>query len=117
MIKDHRDTLSHFQVLIENERETVSLERAAEVKKHEALIDSITSELSEKLAAAESRSQELADIHKESLDTLAAEKDALLLAADGAKKAREDELQLEINAIKDTLVNTQTKMIVTHSKI
>jgi hypothetical protein len=112
LIKDHSETLTHFQELLEQEREEVSSKHGVEINEYKTQIELIKTELSEKLDAAEVSRLELIGNHETHIETLTTEKDGLISAAETSKAETEKRLGEEIAALTDAMAKATAKIMV-----
>lgn len=112
LIKDHQDSLSHFQDLLEKERLEVSTKHQTEVDEYKSQVESITTDLTDKITVAEATIKELIAKHQATIETLTTEKDALIAAAETRQADREKELQEEIQRLTNAVNEQGIKIMV-----
>lgn len=101
LIEDHQASLEHFRIMNEKERQEINSKHAGEIEGYKSEVTRITEELTAKINDAEKNLQDLIVTHKANIETLTAEKDALIAAAEISKAEREKELQSEIDTLKE----------------
>ena len=117
MIKDHQDSVAHFQELKKEESERVSSTHQAEIIKYKSEIEAITADFTDKITQGEAALETLTAGHQKALETLASEKEALISTAEKRLSEREKVLQEEISALADAVGKAQAKMMVFHPYI
>ena len=98
MIKDHQDSVAHFQELKKEESERVSSTHQAEIIKYKSEIEAITADFTDKITQGEAALVTLTAGHQKALETLTSEKEALISTAEKRLSEREKVLQEEISA-------------------
>jgi DNA repair exonuclease SbcCD ATPase subunit len=112
LIKDHQNSLSSFQALIDEERESTSKKHISDVEELKLQITTITTELTEKLNTAETTIKETLESHKTALETLRTEKDTAIADAEAAKAARDKEHEGELERLREAVTKAQQTMMV-----
>jgi chromosome segregation ATPase len=112
LVDDHQASLAKFHALIETERQETAARHAKELESHKSQASTVTAELTEKLAAAETRLQEVIESHKASMETITAEKDALIAAIKARQEDTEAKHEKELADLNAALEKATLAMMV-----